>query len=401
MNIVQLLKRPSSIIFLVVLVIVVVLSVLAYHTVTLPPPNVVVKPTPVVRVQPTPAATPTLLPVQSPTKVLGVEGDPNTNYPGIGWVRLGYPSCGWGDLYGDVLKSTIEDYHSRGIRVLLTICQGKNDASLYNTEPLNDAAQGLADAVQCGNEEMKNDPSVAFLHIPPENFARFFDLCQYAVHAIRPDIPVLLGSLDPHVGGIDHQPLLDQVQYLNQMQAAMNTIVHPGGHWSWRTQTLGLIDSWHNGYPDSSVNSLYNLFLFWAQQFNVPPDSKQLGKHLWVVEGTGCFKGCGIDSTNAAQVAISHTLTLVTDVQTAMKYGVPFFYFSGKDFDSVGYYWPIGILDINGNPKPIRQDLAMGARKLQLSCAGGQVTVADQEQLLAKMYSGCTLPSNYASVLSS
>lgn len=398
MNILQLLKKPSSIVFLVVVVVAIVLATLAYHTVTLAQPKVAVKPTPTA-MQPTPVATPTLLPVQSPSKVLGVAADPNTDFPGIGWVRLGYPSCGWGDLYGDILKSTIQDYHSRGIRVLLTICQGKNDASLYNTEPLNDAAQGLADAVQCGNEEMKNDPSVAFLHIPPENFARFFDLCEYAVHSIRPDIPVLLGSLDPHVGGVDHQPLLDQVQYLNQMQTAMNTTVHPGGHWNWHTQTLGLIDSWHNGYPDSSVNSLYNLFLFWSQQFNVPLDSKQLGKHLWVVEGTGCFKGCGIDSNNAAQVAIAHTLTLITDVQTAMKYGVPFFYFSGKDFDSVGYYWPIGILDMNGNPKPIRQDLSMGARKLQLSCTDSQVTVADQEQLLSKMYSGCTLPSNYASVL--
>src|SRR5579859_450226 len=139
MKILQLLKNPSSIIFLVVLLIAGVMAALAYHTVTIPQVNVTVKPTPTVPL-PTPGATPTLLPVQSPTKVLGVASDPSTDFPGIGWVRLGYPSCGWGDLYGDVLKSTIEDYHSRGIRVLLTICQGKNDASLYNTEPLNDAA---------------------------------------------------------------------------------------------------------------------------------------------------------------------------------------------------------------------------------------------------------------------
>src|SRR5690242_11576444 len=360
MRLLQTLKKPSSITFIVALAASILLSMFVYQTVTLGQP---LAPTPIPSAQlptPTPVATPILLPVESSSKILGVQTDPSTPFPGISWVRLGYPTCGWGNLYGDVLRSTIQDYHSRGIRVLLTICQGPNDSRLYNMQPLTDAAQGLADAVQCGNEQMKNDPSVAFLHIPPENFARFFDLCQYAVHAIRPDIPVLLGSLDPHVGGVDHQPLLDQVHYLDQMQTAMNTTVHPGGHWSWRSQTLGLIDSWHNGYPNTSVNSLYNLFLFWAQQFNVPPDSKQLGKHLWVVEGTGCFKGCGIDTNNAAQVAISHTLTLVTDVQTAIKYGVPFFYFSGRDFDSAGYYWPIGILDINGNPKPIRQDLAMG-----------------------------------------
>src|SRR5205823_4714550 len=164
--------------------------------------------------------TPTLLPVQSPAKVLGVQADPNTPFPGIGWVRLGYPTCGWGNLYGDVLRSTIQDYHTRGIRVLLTICQGPNDARLYNTQPLADAAQGLADAVQCGNEEMKQDPNVAFLYIPPENFARFYDLCERTVHAVRSDIPVLLGSLDPHVGGVDYQPLIDQAAYLNQMQYA-------------------------------------------------------------------------------------------------------------------------------------------------------------------------------------
>jgi hypothetical protein len=200
---------------------------------------------------------------------------------------------------------------------------------------------------------------------------------------------------------VDTQALLDQVHYLDAMQQAMNTIVHPGGHWNWRTQTLGLIDSWHNGYPNTSVNSLYGLFSFWAQQLGVDLKSGQLGKYLWVVEGTGCFKGCGIDANNAAEVAISHTLTLITDVQTAMKYKVPFFYFSGEDFESVGYYWPIGILDMHGNPKPIRQDLALGARKLELSCSSGKVSVVDQLQLLVRMYGGCALPANYAAIIAS
>ncbi len=398
------LKRPSTIIFIGVLAVCIVLAFLTYHLVTLPqPPH---KSVTIAKITSTPAPTPTLvptptpLPVENPSQVLGIQSGPGQNYPGISWVRLGYPSCGWGNLYGSVLQNTIADYHRQGIRVLLTVCQGKDDASLYNTQPLQDAAQGGADAVQCGNEEMKQDASVAFLYIQPQDFAKFYDLCQQAVHAVNPNTPVLLGSLDPHVGGVDYQPLLDQVAYLNAMQQAMNTQVHPGGHWDWRTQTLGLIDSWHNGYPDSSVNSLYGLFQFWAQQFNVNLASGALGKHLWVVEGTGCFKGCGINDTSSYQVAVSHILTLITDVQTVMKYQVPFFYFSGEDFTSAGYYWPIGVQDPNGHAKPLRQDLAMGARTLTLSCSSGNITVEDQVQLLAKMYQGCTLPANYVSILS-
>jgi hypothetical protein len=82
---------------------------------------------------------------------------------------------------------------------------------------------------------------------------------------------------------------------------------------------------------------------------------------------------------------------------------VPFFYFSGKDF----FYTvdrniaPFGILDINGHPKPIRQDLRMGARALIMTCSNQTVTVLDQELLLAKLYQGCRLPSNYFSILTS
>src|SRR5579875_1099499 len=328
------LKKPSTIIFIVVLAVCIALAFLTYHLVTLPPP--VQKPVTSVQAAghvtstptqlPTPIPTP--LPAESPAQILGIQSAPGQNYSGIGWVRLGYPSCGWGNPSGSVLSDTIASYHRQGIRVLLTICQGQDNASLYNTQPLQDAAQGGADAVQCGNEEMKqDDSSVSFLYIKPQDFAKFYDLCQQAVHAVNPKTPVLLGSLDPHVGGVDYQPLLNQVAYLNAMQRAMNTQVHPGGHWDWHTQTLGLIDSWHNGYPDSSVNSLYGLFQFWAQQFNVSLDSGALGKHLWVVEGTGCFKGCGLDQTSYV-LALAHILTLITDVQTAMKYQVPFFYFS-------------------------------------------------------------------------
>ncbi|GAC1355423.1 MAG: hypothetical protein NVS4B11_28530 [Ktedonobacteraceae bacterium] len=404
------LKKPASIIFIIVLIGTILFTTLAYRLVLLTKPQghtqtnnpgitVTVPARPTIPSGPPPP----LPPVESPSKVLGIDAKPDTYHAGIFWVRIGYPNCGWGNLHGGVLKSTIEAYHRQGTRVLLTLCQDGNTAHLFDSAPLFDAAQGQPDAVQCGNEEMKNDPSVAFLHIAPENFARFYDLCQYEIHAIRPDIPVLLGSLDPHVGGVDYQPLIEQVTYLNQMQKAMNTIVHPGGHWDWHTQTLGLIDSWHNGWnngsADASVNSLAHLFQFWAQQFNVNLTSGALGKHLWVVEGTGCFKDCGIDIHDAAQVAISHTLTLIIDVQTAMKYGIPFFYFSSADFVSVGYLWPIGVLDRYGRPKPIRQDLAMGARSLNMSCAGVRVRVVDQETLLAKLYDGCTLPDNYASIV--
>ena len=179
--------------------------------------------------------------------------------------------------------------------------------------------------------------------------------------------------------------------------------VHPGGHWSWRSQTLGLIDSWHNGYPNQNTNSLYGLFLFWAQQFNVNLNNGGLGKHIWVVEGTGCYQGCGINAYSPYEVAVSHILTLITDVQTALRYKVPFFYFSGKDFFFTvkGNVAPFGVLNVNGHPKPIRQDLRMGARSLAMSCSNGQVTVLDQEQLLAKLYAGCSLPSNYLSILTS
>lgn len=409
MKIFSALKKPSSIVLVIVLISTILLTTLAYRLVLLAKPQTS-GPGAIATVVPTATdsvggALPTLPSIQSPSKVLGIDAKPTTYHAGISWVRIGYPNCGWGNLRGTLLKNTIQAFHRQGTRVLLTFCQDGNTTRLFDSAPLFDAAQGLPDAVQCGNEEMKIDRSVAFLHVSPGNFARFYDLCKYEMHAIRPDIPVLLGSLDPHVGGVDTQPLADQVNYLNQMQQAMNTSVHPGGHWNWRNETLGLIDSWHNGWsnggPDASVNSLAHLFDFWAQQFHVDLNSGALGKHLWVVEGTGCFKDCGIDIHNAAQIAISHTLTLIIDVQTAMKSSVPFFYFSGADFISVGYLWPIGVLDLHGKPKPLRQDLKMGARSLTLSCASGKINVIDQEALLAKLYSGCTLPDNYESVIAS
>lgn len=340
-------------------------------------------------------------------QIRGIQGDQTTPYPLIPWLRLAYASCGSGNLTGGLLQNTIQHYHDQGIHILLTVCQPSNTVkNLYDPTPLVDAAQGGADAIQCGNEEMKQAANVSFLYIPPDKFARWYDLCEGAMHNVQSGIPVLVGSLDPHVGGIDYYPLLDQVHYLDAMQTAMNTQVHPGGQWDWHTQSVGLIDSWHNGYPTAKSNSLYGLFVFWAQQFNVNLNSGGLGQHLWVVEGTGCFIGCGIDASSPAQIAISHIITLITDVLTAKQYNVPFFFFTGKDFLSVGIKWPLGVLNLDGSNKPLRQDLPMGARRLNLSCvdSAGNVTnaqVQTQERLLAELYADCTLPSNYVAILES
>lgn len=349
-----------------------------------------------------PASAQTTLPATPvPSSIHGVDALPDTTYSNIPWRRIGYPTCGWTDFSGNNLKQVIQNYHDHGILVLLVVCQPKPEDNLFDEQRFKDAAQGGADAVQCGNEQMKvDDPSVSFLYVPPAKFARFYDMCQRAVHAVNPRTVTLMGSLDPHVGGIDIAPLWNQqVSYLNQMQTAMNTSVHPGGNWRWRTQAIGLIDTWHNGYPTEATNSIYYLLRFWADRFGVSLEAGQLGYHLWIVEATGCFKGCGIDPNNAAQVAIVHIISLITNARTALRYGIPQFFFSGKDFISAGFKWPIGLLDLNGNDKPLRQDLPMESRVLNMNCSGTGVRVQSQEDLLAKLYGNCTLPNNYRSIL--
>ena len=355
-------------------------------------------PTPTLDPTPTPDPAPTYPPVVSPAATLGIVADTQHPFAGIPWVRLGYGTCFGNVMKGNLLKTTIAQFHSQGVRVMLSLCQWATDTRLYNTNIMNDAAAGGADAVQCGNEQMKAGRYNSY--VPPAIFARFFYLCQRAVHLVRPEVPAIIGAMDPQVGGTDYGPLYGQVGYLNSMQYYMNTSVLNHGNWSWRSQAVGLIDSWHNGYPSPAVNSLYYLFLFWAQQFGVDPNSGALGKHLWVIEGTGCIFGCGI-ATDAYSIAVSHIMTLITDVQTSMQYKVPFFYFSGRDFFSQGTYWPMGLRDGNDHPKPLRQDLWMGARTLTMSCSSGSVTVSSQEQLLEKMYSGCSLPGNYMGILES
>ena len=348
--------------------------------------------TPTVPPTPSPTATPYVKP--DPKAVLGIDSGPPALYPGIGWTRLSYRTCGNNVLSGGRLDRLIQSYHRQGVRVLLLLCQ-KPGLHLLDITRINDAAHSGADAIACGNEEMKHNAYNTY--VDPASFARFYDLCESTIHTVNPAMPVLLGSLDPHVYPNDNQLMLSQVQYLNAVQTAMNTSVHPGGHWSWRSQILGLIDSWHNGFPNQSINNLGALFTFWAQQFGVNLASGALGQHLWVVEGTGCVTGCGLYSNY--QVSVAHILTLIIDVQTAMRYQIPFFYFSGEDFIQQGLFWPMGVLTIKGHVKGLRQDLTVGARTLNLTCSTGQVQVTMQEQLLAKLYSGCTLPSNYVSTL--
>ncbi len=109
-----------------------------------------------------------------------------------------------------------------------------------------------------------------------------------------------------------------------------------------------------------------------------------------------------INSSSAYAVAVSHILTLITDVQTILRYQVPFFYFSTKDFFGAGgTFWPMGVRSVSDNAKPLRQDLGMGARTLNMSCSSGNVTVTTQEQLLARLYNGCKLPGDYLSTLTS
>jgi hypothetical protein len=343
-----------------------------------------------------PIATPSA--TLQPEMILGVQGDGQTSFPGIPWIRLSYPTCVESKLRGQVLKDTIQQYHQQGIHVLLSYCQFSG-SGLFDTNKLNDAAQGGADAVQCGNEQMKQSTSTTY--IKPEDFARFFVLCRDAMHTVRPNIPIILGAMDPLVVPNDNAKLATQVQYLNEMQVAMNASGQSGGKWDWHSQILGLIDSWHNGYPDADTNNLAQLFGFWAQQLHVSINSGDLGKHLWVIEGTGCVNGCGIDASSAREIAISHILTMITDVQTAIRYQVPFFYFSGKDFFQPGQsqFWPMGVLDANGHPKPLHQDLSMGSRTLEMSCSLGKVRVETQDQLLAKLYSDCKLPGDYVKTL--
>ncbi len=114
-------------------------------------------PTPTPTQDPTPTLipTPTFPPPVPSSRVLGIVADPQHPFKDIPWVRVSYSTCGNPAVKGEVVKNEVNQFHSQGVRVMLSVCQWAKDERLYNTNVLNDAAQAGADAVQCGNEQMK------------------------------------------------------------------------------------------------------------------------------------------------------------------------------------------------------------------------------------------------------
>src|SRR5262249_39887230 len=139
--------------------------VLAYRTATTtnvkPSPTVAVRTplsSPTVPITPTTPPTPTSAPIPSGS-ILGVESNILTKYSNIPWVRYGYPTCGGNSLSGDALKTWINVRHSEGVHILITTCQA-NNSSLLDQKPIQALVESGADAVQCGNEQMKYDPGL-------------------------------------------------------------------------------------------------------------------------------------------------------------------------------------------------------------------------------------------------
>lgn len=93
-----------------------------------------------------------------PSAVLGITAGGINSFNSIPWVRVSYATCVRSGPSGAGLKATVAKFHGLGVRVMLTVCQWAKDARLYDTKLLNDAAQAGADAVQCGNEQMKTGP---------------------------------------------------------------------------------------------------------------------------------------------------------------------------------------------------------------------------------------------------
>src|SRR5207244_9926867 len=75
------------------------------------------------------------------TPILGIQGDGQTHYPGIGWQRLAYQTCGNSNLSGQVLQDTISNYHRQGISVLMV--------SDRKSTRLNSSHQIISYAVFC------------------------------------------------------------------------------------------------------------------------------------------------------------------------------------------------------------------------------------------------------------
>src|SRR5690348_1339306 len=195
------LKRRLALVASLVLVISVVVVTIAYHfsapQAQVAPPKkqlsvttIASKPTMTPVITPTPipptktpagvTPTPTLLTAPNPATVLGVDSNPGQYFAGISWIRLGYPSCGFGYLSGAHLHQVMINYHNLGLHVLLIVCQPAGSGpSLFNPQLFADIAQSGADAIQCGNEEMKQNALTNY--VAPADFARFFDMCTRAV----------------------------------------------------------------------------------------------------------------------------------------------------------------------------------------------------------------------------
>lgn len=187
-----------------------IVSASAVRTPQVTPTN---PPTPTPLPTPSLTPTPTPLPAPDPASVLGIDSTPTEHFPGIPWIRLGYPTCGWGNLTGSTLRNTVAAFHSQGVHILLITCQAASSGPrLLNAQQLADVAQSGADAIQCGNEEMKADSQTTY--VTPVDFARYYDLCVREVHAVQPNVPVIMGALDPHVGGVDYGPLYYQLGYI-------------------------------------------------------------------------------------------------------------------------------------------------------------------------------------------
>src|SRR5260370_16712494 len=177
---------------------------------------------------PASSSTPSPLSTSSlnPGSVLGIDSGPPSLYPGISWSRVNYTTCGTPQMAGSTLKSTNQLDHLQGVHALLLLCQ--QPGNLLNMQVITDVASAGADAVECGNEQMKHNTYSTY--VPPDSFARFFDLCERAVHAVSPNIPVLLGSLDPQVGGVNYQPLPHPLAYLHAVQPPLKPPLLPSAN---------------------------------------------------------------------------------------------------------------------------------------------------------------------------
>src|SRR5579875_1471242 len=105
------LKKPTSVVSIIVALVCILFSVLAYRLIIMggyipTSPNAAPPSSSNLKITVTPNPSLIKLPVQDPSAILGVDANnPSDNYPGIPWVRLGYISCGSGNLQGQTLRN--------------------------------------------------------------------------------------------------------------------------------------------------------------------------------------------------------------------------------------------------------------------------------------------------------